>query len=483
VPRNASWFMSDSEQIIAYQFGEWVVEPHLNRIRRADEELQLEPRTLEVLHYLLEHPGEIVSRDELLDHVWAGQVVEPNVIDGKLNRIRQALGDSPRNPTYIETVSKRGYRTIAPVNRLAPSHSSDSNLAAALEAVTPPIPAYEGDEPYVFVCYSHDDREQVYHELTRLRGAGINVWYDEGISIGSEWTDEIANAIADCSHFLYFVSRTSVESNYCLNEVHLASDDKKLLVPVFLERTELPRSLQLTIGRFQALSKYSVPEREYARKLLATLGSYAPDEQARDWSRVYKRILAIGAIAALVAGLGFLLERGPRVGIFFDQAPENSIAVATFEDLTASHEQQWGDTIESEVRFALPKSGLLVVGARADQSATALLESADAAYVVTGNVKRSGQKIRVMVELMSTENGYQVYSNDYIRDIRDDFSAEGEIARLIASEVAQVVISGGAPTLIATKPEDGRTGALQGVLDVNQGFDEFPSFDDGEGDE
>ena len=68
--------MSDAENSFAYEFGEWLVEPELNRICREGQEIQLEPRTSEVLRYLLEHPGEIVSIDELLDTVWAGRIVE-----------------------------------------------------------------------------------------------------------------------------------------------------------------------------------------------------------------------------------------------------------------------------------------------------------------------------------------------------------------------------------------------------------------------
>ncbi len=45
-----------------------------------------------------------------------------------------------------------------------------------------PFPAYQGDEPYVFVSYSHADTERVYAELARLNDQGFNIWYDEGIS-------------------------------------------------------------------------------------------------------------------------------------------------------------------------------------------------------------------------------------------------------------------------------------------------------------
>ena len=470
--------MSDGEQTFAYEFGDWVVEPHLNRIRRDDEEIQLEPRTLDVLRHLLDHQGEIVSRDELLDTVWAGRVVEPNVIDRNLNRIRQALGDNPREPIYIETISKRGYRTIAPVNRVEFSLATDSNLVAELEAVTPPFPAYEGDEPYVFVCYSHDDREQVYRELNRLRSAGINVWYDEGISIGSEWTDEIATAVANCSHFLYFVSRKSVDSGYCLDEVNLARNDNKQLVPVHLERTDLPRSLQLITGRFQHLLKYSIPEAEYARKLLATLGSYASNQPSRDWKRLLKRGLALGGIVALIVAIGVFLVRGPGVGVVFDEAQKNSLKLAPFKVLTSAHnEEKVGDAIDTQLRIAARASGLQVVGSPSNW------DGGEARYLLEGSVNRVPGGIQVTAYLFSTENGYQVWEAIYDKETTADFSEQAEIASLIMAELADEIDVVGAPTLAQKKPEDAQTGALQGALDAAPSFDEFPSFEEGEGNE
>jgi TolB-like protein/DNA-binding winged helix-turn-helix (wHTH) protein len=99
----------------AYRFGDWVVEPQLNRVHRGDVNKRLEPRSMDVLRYLLEHAGETVSVDQLLDTVWAGRVVEPTAVHRGIKHIRQALGDDSRQPRYVETISKRGYRAIAAV--------------------------------------------------------------------------------------------------------------------------------------------------------------------------------------------------------------------------------------------------------------------------------------------------------------------------------------------------------------------------------
>lgn len=84
--------------------------------------------------------------------------------------------------------------------------------------------AYEGKEPYVFVCYAHDDADIVYPEIIRLQNAGFRIWYDEGISPGLEWPETIARAIRDCSLFLCYVSPRLVISEHCRREINFAAD-------------------------------------------------------------------------------------------------------------------------------------------------------------------------------------------------------------------------------------------------------------------
>ena len=103
-----------------------------------------------------------------------------------------------------------------------------------------PFPAYKGEEPYIFVCYAHEDSDVVYPELQRLHDSGVNIWYDEGIAPGHEWTQELADAIEGSAQMLNFVSPASVESRHCRSEVQYALEAEKALISVYLEPTELP---------------------------------------------------------------------------------------------------------------------------------------------------------------------------------------------------------------------------------------------------
>ena len=92
-----------------------------------------------------------------------------------------------------------------------------------------PFPAYQGAGPYLFICYSHSDSEVVYPELVWLKESGLHIWYDEGISPGTVWREELAEAIEGAALILFFVSPASVQSSNCVREISFAVDqDLKL---------------------------------------------------------------------------------------------------------------------------------------------------------------------------------------------------------------------------------------------------------------
>ena len=76
-----------------------------------------------------------------------------------------------------------------------------------------PIAAYKGDGPYVFVCYAHEDKGAVYPQIAWLHEQGVNIWYDEGISPGQEWSEELGRAIDKAERFLFFVTSASVAAS------------------------------------------------------------------------------------------------------------------------------------------------------------------------------------------------------------------------------------------------------------------------------
>jgi DNA-binding winged helix-turn-helix (wHTH) protein/TolB-like protein len=142
-----------------------------------------------------------------------------------------------------------------------------------------PFPAYEGQAPYVFVCYAHDDAALVYPEIVRLRNAGFNIWYDEGITPSSDWSEELAERIERCAVFLFFVTPNSVVSEHCRREVNFALDQPCAKLTVHLVATDIPSALKLTLSNRQAILKHEHSSAQYEQKLDSALMRVAAGRQ------------------------------------------------------------------------------------------------------------------------------------------------------------------------------------------------------------
>ncbi len=105
----------DAQRTTRIKIGDWLVEPALNRMSRGAEVARLEPKAVEVLVALARHAGEVVSREQLLSEIWKGVTVSDDVLTQSITKLRHALGDTSKEPFYIQTIPKRGYRLIAPV--------------------------------------------------------------------------------------------------------------------------------------------------------------------------------------------------------------------------------------------------------------------------------------------------------------------------------------------------------------------------------
>src|SRR5215204_7609611 len=85
------------------------------RLYRDSEYIALRAKTSAVLRYLLEHPGQLVKKNELLDAVWVDTAVGDAVLKVSIRELREALQDDPRKPQFIETAHRSGYRFIAEI--------------------------------------------------------------------------------------------------------------------------------------------------------------------------------------------------------------------------------------------------------------------------------------------------------------------------------------------------------------------------------
>lgn len=103
-----------------FAIGDRIVRPALGEIRNGDAAVHVEPRSMEVLVALSKRPGEVFSKTELIQAVWGGAFVSDEVLTHAIWDLRRAFGDQATAPKFIQTIPKRGYRLIAPVEALEP---------------------------------------------------------------------------------------------------------------------------------------------------------------------------------------------------------------------------------------------------------------------------------------------------------------------------------------------------------------------------
>jgi DNA-binding winged helix-turn-helix (wHTH) protein len=100
---------------MTYRFGPFRADRISYRVFEGDRALDLTPKLLDLLFYMVERPATLVTKEELLDQVWPGANVTDNALAQAISDLRDALDDSPGAPTYIRTVARRGYRFVAAV--------------------------------------------------------------------------------------------------------------------------------------------------------------------------------------------------------------------------------------------------------------------------------------------------------------------------------------------------------------------------------
>jgi DNA-binding winged helix-turn-helix (wHTH) protein/predicted ATPase len=153
------------------RFGVYRLDGTRGQLWRHDAMVHLPPKALAVLWCLARQAGQVVTKAVLLDTVWAGTVVSEGVLTACIRDLRRALGDAARQPRYIETVHRRGYRFVAPVE--APATSLPVVPAGAVRDVAPaPPPAglvgRDAEMAHVLAC------------LERARGSQRQVLFVSG---------------------------------------------------------------------------------------------------------------------------------------------------------------------------------------------------------------------------------------------------------------------------------------------------------------
>jgi cholera toxin transcriptional activator len=135
--------MTDIPPPALYRFGVFELDVVKGELRRRGVRVKLHLQPFQVLAMLLERPGETLTRDEICRELWPdGTFVDyEHGLNSAINRLREALGDKASNPRFVETLARRGYRWLIPVERIASGESA---------AIPPAMVLREADSPATF---------------------------------------------------------------------------------------------------------------------------------------------------------------------------------------------------------------------------------------------------------------------------------------------------------------------------------------------
>jgi TolB-like protein/DNA-binding winged helix-turn-helix (wHTH) protein/Flp pilus assembly protein TadD len=325
---------------------------------RNGDRVPLAPKAFDVLAYLVEHAGQLVTQDEILEALWSETYVNPEILRKYILEIRKTLGDRPDNPEFIETMPKRGYRFIAPVKDESAAELPDLAISHATE--------------------EHAKKEKLGHET-----------------------------------------------------VHSEQESSS--------------------------------------------------RKHRLWKLAIIPVLAVVA-AATIAGYFQVARKGPNA----PSLNNTSIAVLPFADLSPAKDQEYfADGLAEQLINDLAKvSGLKVVGRSSafqfrgkNEDVRDVGRKLDVAHVLEGSVRREGNHVRITAELIKADDGFQLWSQTYDREINDIFAVEDDIA-LAATQGLQLKLLGGngqpvVPNLRSTNPE-----AYQAYLQAQYFSGRGPSKED-----
>jgi cholera toxin transcriptional activator len=144
--------MDESNGKRLFRFGVFEAEEDSGELRRQGTRVKVNAQAFQVLLMLLENPGQVVSRESIQQRLWPeGTFVDfDHGVNSAVNRIREALGDSAAQPRYVETLARRGYRFIAPVEcvdrRNGASAGRDGSSVTPTSAAFPAIAVLEANE-------------------------------------------------------------------------------------------------------------------------------------------------------------------------------------------------------------------------------------------------------------------------------------------------------------------------------------------------
>jgi DNA-binding winged helix-turn-helix (wHTH) protein/tetratricopeptide (TPR) repeat protein len=296
---------------IRYASHHVVLEPGRWQVRIGDEIVTPEPKVFELLSYLMRHAGRVVSKAELLDSLWSGDVVGESVLTRCVSCARKLLADDSKTPRFIRTLHGRGYEFIAPVSTFAPgAPEREPPLAATTAPGSLARPAPSAERPFVGRRAEVRRLGQALQQLEARRGDFVVVSGEPGIGK----TRLLEEALAAAPPAV---------------DVHLARCSALEGAPAFLVWHDCFRSIVRSRSIKVVLRAFEDAP-SAARKLLLGTERWRLEDQL-GWDSPAERFRTFDAVGR---GLAQLAEQRPLALVFDDLHAADLVSLLLLEFLT-----------------------------------------------------------------------------------------------------------------------------------------------------
>jgi adenylate cyclase len=290
----------------------------------------------------------------------------------------------------------------------------------------------------IFVSYSRQDKDRVAPLVAALEAEGWSVWWDPAITPGEEFDSLISRELDEAKTLIVVWTASSVESRWVRGEARDAAD-RGVLVPVRFDNSRLPID-------FRAVHT-------------TDLDGWGEDPQNPAFRSLCQ---------ALEAKLGTKKKK----------AAGTAIAVLPLANMSADPENEYfSDGMTEEIINALSKvpgvhvasrSSSFAFKGRKDIDARQIGEKLGVNTLLEGSVRKVGTRIRIAAQLVNVENGYQLWSETYDRQLEDIFAVQDEISRSIVDALKLRLAGDEAAVVAPTKNLDAYTTYLKGRFHFNK---------------
>jgi len=332
------------------------------------------------------------------------------------------------------------------------------------------------DPARVFISYASPDAAVASALVEALERQGVACWIaPRDVDVGALYADAIVRAISGAKAFILVLSASAIASSHVGKEVERASSKKRLIFALRIDAASLTPALEYFLSESQWVeAQVGNAEAAYA-KLIGAIRKSAPTAPAivppltlsagkapaaHPKGRLSRMLLAAG-LAVVAVALGALLAdkfwlakhvaANQPTTAATSVVSDKSIAVLPFTDMSEKHDKEYfGDGMAEEILDLLTKiPGLTVIGRTSsfqfkgkNEDLRTIGTKLNAAYVLEGSVRNSGEQVRITAQLINTRTGAHEWSETYDRHIGDVLKLQDAIAASVVRELQLTVASG-----------------------------------------